>query len=137
MNNCTKFASLWMIFSTIWTPATEILSFFKIHDKHTFRASILLNSSWLRQALVNSSLATFPSAFCKHFSFIKKNSGFFIGHGCSPTIFPFPPFTCCTVCKFMCTFGDPTFIACMSPMWQAGYNLVMITFIIQYLLDWT
>ena len=29
--------------------------------------------------------------------------------------FHFPPYTFCTVCKFMCTFGDLTFIAWMSP----------------------
>ena len=31
-------------------------------------------------------------------------------------------------CKFMCTCEDPAFIACMSPLWQAGYSLVLITF---------
>ena len=41
--------------------------------------------------------------------------------------FPFPLFTILD-CQFTCTCEDPAFIACMSPLWQAGYSLVLITF---------
>ena len=34
----------------------------------------------------------------------------FFLHVCSPTIISFPLSTFCTVCKFMCTFGDTAFI---------------------------
>ena len=43
--------------------------------------------------------------------------------------FPFPLSTF-LYCKFMCTCEDPALIACMSPLWQAGFSLVLITFII-------
>ena len=33
-------------------------------------------------------------------------------------------------CKFMCICEDPAFIACMSPLWQAGYSLLLIKFFI-------
>ena len=76
----------------------------------------------------------------------------FGGHGCKPTIFPFhrPHFVlyckfCVMVvyqtfffslfiahilyCKF-CAHVKTQHIACMSPLWQAGYSLLLITFII-------
>ena len=53
----------------------------------------------------------------------------FGGHGCKPTIFPFhrPHFV--LYCKF-CAHVKTQHIACMSPLWQAGYSLLLITFII-------
>ena len=43
--------------------------------------------------------------------------------------FPFPPPNFGHI-LFMCTFKDPTFIACMCPLWQAGHSLLLITFFI-------
>ena len=44
------------------------------------------------------------------------------------------PVSLCSIymvyCKCMCTCEDPAFIASMSPLWSAGYSLVLITLFI-------
>ena len=51
---------------------------------------------------------------------------FFSGHGCPH---PFSLFLRPHICIVnLCAHSeDPAFIACVSPLWQAGYSLVMVT----------
>ena len=52
---------------------------------------------------------------------------FFSGHGCPhPFSFFLRPFIC--IVNLCAHNEDPAFIACMSPLWQAGYSLVWSQF---------
>ena len=57
---------------------------------------------------------------------------FFSGHGCPH---PFSLFLRPLICIVnLCAHSeDPAFIACMSPLWQAGYSLALVT---EYISPW-